>query len=180
LSKSSLHLRFQSAVFSREVINLSAAVSEILAFSEADSVVPANVKEEWEEFFSEGIFSALINTFVRMSSRSSSSTAASAPAPEEEAYSRLSVLRSLGPALRFIPDKQLFEHRLEPKYFADDVDSVLPEKLLFLVNHLCPMVAAEEVRKAMLHIFALTRTHTKTQLSVMQLNYELRDFVQII
>jgi hypothetical protein len=172
LSKSSLHLRFQSAVFSREVINLSAAVSEILAFSEADSVVPANVKEEWEEFFSEGIFSALINTFVRMSSRSSSSTAASAPAPEEEASSR--------PALRFIPDKQLFEHRLEPKYFADDVDSVLPEKLLFLVNHLCPMVAAEEVRKAMLHIFALTRTHTKTQLSVMQLNYELRDFVQII
>ena len=54
------------------------------------------------------------------------------------------LLSALGSALHFIPDKELFGHRLEPKYFADtDVESSLPENILFLLNHLCPMLAPD-------------------------------------
>ena len=54
------------------------------------------------------------------------------------------LLSALGSALHFIPDKELFGHRLEPKYFADtDVESSLPENILFLLNHLCPILAPD-------------------------------------
>ena len=56
------------------------------------------------------------------------------------------LLSALGAALAFIPDKELFGHRLEPKYFADtDVESSLPENVLFLLNHLSPILARDKI-----------------------------------
>ena len=55
-------------------------------------------------------------------------------------------MSAFGSALTFIPDKELFGHSLQPKYFADtDVESSLPENILFLLNHLCPMLAPDKM-----------------------------------
>ena len=67
------------------------------------------------------------------------------------------LLSALGSALTFIPDKELFGHRLEPKYFADtDVESGLPENILFLLNHLCPMLAPDKIGGATVKMAAFS------------------------
>ena len=57
------------------------------------------------------------------------------------------LLGALGSALAFIPDKDLFAHSLQPKYFADtdaEGSGGLPDNVLFLLNHLCPMLAPDK------------------------------------
>ena len=119
-------------------MDLASKVAEILSSGDARNA-PENVREEWSEFFAEGIFSVLLSAFVRLSASAKSGEPASS-SPSSPAL--LAVLRALGPALLHIPDKQLFEHQLEAKYFADDVDSSLPEPFLFLMNHLCPLLTS--------------------------------------
>ena len=52
-------------VFGREVARLAAQVAALLGSPSAAAAVPENVREEWAEFFSGGIFSILLNSFVR-------------------------------------------------------------------------------------------------------------------
>ena len=52
-------------VFGREVARLAARVAAVLGSPDSSCTVPDNVKEEWTEFFSEGIFSILLGSFVR-------------------------------------------------------------------------------------------------------------------
>ena len=52
-------------VFGREVARLAARVAAVLGSSDSSCTVPENVREEWTEFFSEGIFSILLGSFVR-------------------------------------------------------------------------------------------------------------------
>ena len=48
--------------------------------------------------------------------------------------------------LQFIPDDQLFQHSLEPKFLVQDVDcdGSFPDNLLFLMNHLAPLVTCQQ------------------------------------
>ena len=53
-------------VFGREVARLAARVAAVLGSPDSSScTVPENVREEWTEFFSEGIFSILLSSFVQ-------------------------------------------------------------------------------------------------------------------
>ena len=52
-------------VFGREVARLAARVAAVLGSSDPSCTVPENVREGWTEFFSEGIFSILLGSFVR-------------------------------------------------------------------------------------------------------------------
>ena len=52
-------------VFGREVARLAAQVAALLGSTAAAAGVPENVREEWAEFFSGGIYSILLNSFVR-------------------------------------------------------------------------------------------------------------------
>jgi len=69
---------------------------------------------------------------------------------DEEVLRRLRalVLVACGDALRLAPAARMAsQHRLPAKFFAEDVDAAsagADEKLLFLLNHLCPIVAAPE------------------------------------
>ena len=52
-------------VFGREVARLAARVTAVLGSPDSSYTGPENVSEEWTEFFSEGIFSILLSSFVR-------------------------------------------------------------------------------------------------------------------
>ena len=52
-------------VFGREVARLAARVADVLGSPDSSLKVSENVREEWTEFFSEGIFSVLLSSFVR-------------------------------------------------------------------------------------------------------------------
>ncbi len=122
-------------MFVSEVSNLASAVAELMGEEDGvDAGVPRGTRDEWREFFADGVFSVLFGAFVDLASGASS--AASSPA----------ALDALGAALARIPDEQLFDHQLPAKFLVEDVDcdANFPEKLLFLLNHLCPLVAAAE------------------------------------
>ena len=124
-------------MFTREVSLLAGAVASIL--EKKDSSVPQSTTDEWKEFFAQGIFSVLLRRFVEVASG----------IDQEESSS---VASALGQALDHIPEEQLLDHELEPKFLVEDVDcdANFPEKLLFLLNHLCPLVgtaSAEAVQE---------------------------------
>ena len=60
-------------------------------------------REEWKEFFSEGVYSVLLRFFVKLSQS------------EDLNCGDDSLLFSIGNSLHHIPEEQLIEHQLEPK-----------------------------------------------------------------
>ncbi len=118
-------------LFLAEVCHLARTVAELLRHPSVSG--DAEACDTWNDYFTETVFSVLLCCFVDVAAAASSVSPA--------------CIRSLGEALQYIPDQQLFSHQLPAKFLVEDVDcdANFPEKLLFLLNHLCPLVAAAEV-----------------------------------
>ena len=72
------------------------------------SNIPENIFEEWKEFFASGIFSVVLNSFVKLSSKGFHNR----ETHSQQANLERALLNSLGTAVINIPDDQLFEHSL--------------------------------------------------------------------
>lgn len=113
---------------------LAAAVAGRMSADDGNAA-PEDVRTEWEEFFAEGVFSVLLTAFAGLAAGEGE---ASDQALEHAAS-------GLAAALPLVPDRQLFEHQLPAKFLVEDVDcdANFPESLLFLLNHLCPLVNSQ-------------------------------------
>lgn len=121
-------------LFGHKAAACAGAIAKVIAEAGGHSdLLPPNILEEWLEFFAEGIFSVILSTFVTVSKDTSSFGTSDL------------MVKSLGQALIHIPDEQLFEHSLEANLVVADVDfrSIYPDKLVFLLNHLAPLIVSE-------------------------------------
>jgi len=113
--------------------------------------------EEWNEFFVDGIFGGLLSRTLEICNSNlkpgtlddgmwmrPSGCGCGQMDVNEYITTRLngtSLLRSMGPLLKLLPDQHLIEHSLPAKFHPEDVDAtVLPDKVVFLLNHLCPLI----------------------------------------
>jgi len=101
-----------------------------MSTSRADSVLPPKLKQEWQEFFSEGIFSVLLPLFVSSAHQRSSQSG--------------SCRSELAFALLHCPASQLMTIQLPARHLAEDVDlaPALPDNITFLYNHLAPLLTS--------------------------------------
>ncbi|XP_074644451.1 E3 ubiquitin-protein ligase listerin-like [Tubulanus polymorphus] len=85
---------------------------------------------EWNEFFAEGIFSALFPLFTQIMGLVDQPSMTL-----DQEY----LLVAMGAALVHCPKSLVLNHQLPPKLMADDATS-LPIETQTLMNHLCPML----------------------------------------
>ena len=87
----------------------------------------------------------------------------------------------MGQSLRLIPAEQLLSHKLPAKYIADDLDSAetttFPENLVFMLNHLVPMLSCGrgtffERRSVQLTAFRLLTTVMKLVIECQESSHE--------
>jgi len=97
--------------------------------STKDWTLPPKLREEWAEFFSEGVFSVLLPVFVTVSS-----------SPDPNNISTY-LMKELGSALVHCPAPFLLSVKLNPLYLVQDVDSPqLPDDITYLYNHIGPLL----------------------------------------
>eukprot|EP00092_Neocalanus_flemingeri_P024263 GFUD01026312.1.p1 GENE.GFUD01026312.1~~GFUD01026312.1.p1 ORF type:complete len:1657 (-),score=379.47 GFUD01026312.1:31-5001(-) len=97
--------------------------------SSKDWTLPHKLREEWAEFFSEGVFSVLLPVFVTVSS-----------SPDPNSISSY-LMTELGSALVHCPAPLLLSVTLTPLFLVQDVDSPqLPDSITFLYNHIGPLL----------------------------------------
>jgi len=111
---------------------------------EKDPILPPKLKEEWEEFFSEGVFTALFPIFVTLASTSDTNI-------------HYHLMCSLGSAIVHCPSELLLQVKLSPLFLVQDVDSVqLPDNITFMYNHLGPqlMSSSRQIQVTVAHILA--------------------------
>ena len=95
----------------------------------SEEVLPPRLREEWAEFFSESVFSSILQTFVSLSSEPHSSSCCAI------------IQAELGAALVHCPAPVLIATTLPPLHMPQDVDSLpLPDSLTFFYNHLGPLL----------------------------------------
>ena len=147
----------------------------------------SDVIEEWQNFFADGIYSVILNTFVCMASTFQDNMKSKAGKRFEDksvehndegrnmdiintSTSMLNVqlLSALGSTLRTVPDEQLIEsHGLPAKFNTQDVMTctpeqlALPDKIVFLLNHLCPLLSSTERAIQTTAFYLLSRTMKK-------------------
>jgi len=130
----------------------------------------SDVIEEWQNFFAEGIYSVILNTFVAMATHyqndSKSRGRKSMDTNSKIMISQLLV--AFGQTLKTIPDEQLIEtHTLPAKFNTQDVITcspdqlALPDKIVFLLNHLSPLLTSSERSIQLTSFHLLNRTMTK-------------------
>jgi len=96
--------------------------------SNKEWTLPPKLREEWAEFFSEGVFSVLLPVFVTISSSDKNNIST---------Y----LMRELGSALVHCPVPLLLSVKLNPLYLVQDVDSPqLPDGITYLYNHIGPLL----------------------------------------
>ena len=204
-----LHRRELARNFGMSVSCLTTTVSDYIAYISQNSLLYLqktqnsnktknndqvhNITEEWQNFFADGIYSVLLNTFVSLASRlkphmvlqleMKGKSKITKQAPKSIVNANLEnklhvessndilvsqLLNSLGSALRAIPDEQLFEsHDLPAKFNTQDIITcspeqlALPDKIVFLLNHLFPLLPCKErsVQTTTFHL--LNRTMKK-------------------
>ena len=99
-----------------------------IIYAGEEEALPPRLREEWAEFFSESVFSSILQTFVSLSSQPHTSTCATIQA-------------ELGAALVHCPAPVLMATPLSPLHMPQDVDSPpLPDSLTFFYNHLGPLL----------------------------------------
>jgi len=92
--------------------------------------VASKLKDEWEEFFAEGIFTVLVPLYIKVCSG------------KEELYSCTLLCTSLGEALVHTPLPLLLQSELPPLYLVQDVDAVeIPDNITFILNHFGPKLS---------------------------------------
>lgn len=99
--------------------------------------IPESVLTEWSEFFVPSLFPTLLPAFVKLAGNSNAARLAR-NAPLLEALSDV-----LG---EFMPVELLLEHELEPKFLVEDLDcdGRFEDKVLFLLNHVCPLLLSAD------------------------------------
>ena len=117
-----------TAMIASSVFHLAGSVSSLMSTSSADLALPPKLKQEWEEFFSEGIFSVLLPLFVSSAEQRSSQSG--------------SCRTELAFALLHCPSSQLMTIQLPARHLAEDVDLTpsLPDNITFLFNHFGPLL----------------------------------------
>ena len=132
LQETQCHLMVPSptAMIASAVFHLAGSVSSLMSTSSADSDLPPKLQQEWEEFFSEGIFSVLLPLFVSSAEQRS---------PQSRSCSS-----ELASALLHCPASQLMTIQLPARHLAEDVDltPALPDNVTFLYNHLAPLLTS--------------------------------------
>ena len=120
-----------AALVAAAVCGLAAILGSLMTAAGAAPALPPKLRQEWEEFFAEGVYSALVPVFISV-------TRAAAPA-----HSR-AVTRQLAAAVSPCPGAQLLGVRVSPLHLARDVDlaAPLPDSLTFLYNHVAPLLLA--------------------------------------
>ncbi|XP_062615887.1 E3 ubiquitin-protein ligase listerin-like [Saccostrea cucullata] len=107
-------------------------------------ICPKNLATEWEEFFSEGIFSSLLPVFHGLTSNLKKK-------PLRGVLDCL--VRGVASAASYCPKQQVLGHKL-PAYLIADQLSPLPDTLQSLLNHMTPclMFPHRSVQSAAYHI----------------------------
>ena len=131
------------------------------------------VLEEWGDFFAAGIYATVLNAFVSVATHfqleydnaGEENQNATDLATHFKQLLKVQLLRGLGSVLRNIPDNQLFEtHQLPAKYNTDDIctcsadELAMPDKIVFLLNHLSPLLISPEraIKFTALHLLQRT------------------------
>jgi len=119
-------------------------LSEMMEALKAASPTDRRTKEmleEWDEFFVDGIFGGVLARTLQLCT-----DVKSEPSLDTYVAERMrgpSLLTSLGRMVKLIPDHLLTDHALQAKFHPEDVDaSVLPDKVVFLLNHFCPLMTS--------------------------------------
>jgi hypothetical protein len=120
----------------------------------AEEELPPKLREEWTDFFSEGVFSALLRVFVTLSD---------SPDP---ALLRHSLQEELGAALVHCPAPLLLSTSLPALHMPQDVDlpHALPSSLTYLFNHVAPLLLcpSRHTQVSASHLLAATATDLVT------------------
>jgi len=96
--------------------------------SNKEITLPPKLREEWAEFFSEGIFSSLLPIFVSISSA-------------EKNNLSTYLMAELGSTLVHCTVPLILSIKLSPLHLVQDVDSAqLPDNITFLYNHIGPLL----------------------------------------
>ena len=130
----------------------------------------SDVIEEWQNFFAEGIYSVILNTFVAMATyfqnHLKSRDGKNMDKISKTIISQLLV--AFGKAIKTIPEEQLIEaHGLPAKFNTQDVITcspdqlALPDNIVFLLNHLCPLLTSSERSIQITAFHLLIRTMPK-------------------
>lgn len=96
---------------------------------------PPNLETEWKEFFSGGLFSSLLNVFVKLVGEVTSLTST---AKGES----ILLLTAVGRAVCLCPQEQVLSFKFPPYLLASEDTSPLPESLQTVLNHLCPLLTS--------------------------------------
>ena len=117
-----------TTMITSSVLHLAGTFGRLMSTCDADSPLPSKLKQEWEEFFSEGVYSVLLPMFVSFAGRSKSK----------------SCNRELSFALLHCPASQVMSIDLPPLHLSEDVDvaASLPDNVVFLYNHLTPLLTS--------------------------------------
>ncbi|XP_067676040.1 E3 ubiquitin-protein ligase listerin-like [Haliotis asinina] len=91
---------------------------------------PENLLTEWDEFFSEGVFSILLPLYVRLVAKSLQTTGGGL---------HDNVISSMGLAISCCPKQHVLNHQLPANLIAEDL-SPLPDSLQSLLNTFSPMM----------------------------------------
>ena len=138
--------RFQAQIFGLSVVSLTESLCQFFGMhnhqtgeSAATPGIPESVMTEWSEFFVPSLFPTLLPAFVKLAGNSNRMNA-----PLLHALSRV--------LSEYIPAELLLEHELDPKFLVEDLDcdGRFEDKVLFLLNHLTPMLlsAGRDVQRA--------------------------------
>ncbi|VDI25159.1 Hypothetical predicted protein, partial [Mytilus galloprovincialis] len=130
-------------IFTCTTCRLLTTVASCLQTDVEKAVFPPNLLTEWNEFFSEGIFGALLPLFVKTADNHTESITG-------QIYL---LLKSLSMSVCQCPKQQVLDHKLAAYLKADD-SSGLPNSLQTLLNHVCPLLS-HDVREVQLGAFHL-------------------------
>ncbi|XP_052088236.1 E3 ubiquitin-protein ligase listerin-like [Mytilus californianus] len=130
-------------IFTCTTCRLLTTVARCLQTDVEKSIFPPNLVTEWNEFFSEGIFGALLPLFVKTAENHTESITG-------QIYL---LLKSLSLSVCQCPKQQVLDHKLAAYLKADDT-SGLPDSLQTLLNHVCPLLSHDfrEVQLAAFHL----------------------------
>ena len=137
--------RFQAQIFGLSVVGLTESLCQFFGMhnhqtgeSAATPGIPESVMTEWSEFFVPSLFPTLLPAFVKLAGNSNAPSGLAASAP---------LLRALSCVLGdYMPVELLLEHELEPKFLVEDLDcdGRFEDKVLFLLNHLSPLLLSDD------------------------------------
>ena len=150
----------QTWLLAKSVLSMVADLAEAMnALKTSSDRRTKELIEEWQEFFVGGIFGdVLVRTLQLCTEVSGRSEPTSLDAYVTERLRGSSLLASMGRLVRLVPDHLLSDHSLQAKFHPEDVDaSVLPDKVVFLLNHFSPLMTSSSQQASSIAFNLLVR-----------------------